>query len=261
MSKLKAIAFLILFSLPFISFSQGGISHSIGVEAGAVQFRSDYGQRNDFETNIKNTGFGITLIDYMNFSYMNFNNNYFAQHFRVRNELSYIKSDLQHYGEWTEKNSLGSKLLKEMRGSTQIFSFGSMLEYSFVHIHDFERTSNSFAPFIGIGPQISFYSATATSTLGNLGTADTTPTKYLTSSDGHPYGFSNENKAVFSIALNLGTRYKLSPLSDLIFNVKAQYFNSDWVDGLNPNKEIYDENKNNDWLTYIGVGYIYYLSE
>jgi len=81
----------------------------------------------------------------------------------------------------------------------------------------------------------------------------------LVPSDGRPHGYSNESKAVTSEVLNLGTRYKLNRMSDLVLDVRLQYFNSDWVDGLNPNKELYTENKYNDWLTFIGVGYIYYL--
>lgn len=259
MFKIKIIALLIVIGLPFNSFSQGRISHEIGVIAGGIQFRSDYGQRNDSQTNLNNTGFQIAFVDYMNFSYTDFINSYFAEHFKVRNELSFSKTELQHYGKWVEKNTITSKQLKAMRGSTQIVNLGFQLEYSFVHIHDFERTPGSFAPYIALGPQVSYYTATATSELGKLGNTTTTHPKYLVPSDGHPYAFSNESKTVFSGALNIGTRYKLSPMSDLVFDIRAQYFNSDWVDGLNPNKDLYTENKNNDWSTSIGIGYILYL--
>lgn len=259
MTKLKIIALLLLTGLPFNSFSQAGISHEIGVIAGRIEFRSDYGQRNDTQTNLNNMGFQIAFVDYMNFSYTDFVNNYFAEHFKVRNELSYSKTNLQHYGKWAEKNTIASKQLKAMRGSTQLVNLGFQLEYSFVHIHDFERTIGSFAPYIALGPQVNFYTATATSELGELGNTTTTHPKYLVPSDGHPYGFSNESKMVFSGVLNIGTRYKLSPMSDLVFDIRAQYFNSDWVDGLNPNRELFTENKNNDWLTFIGLGYILYL--
>jgi hypothetical protein len=40
---------------------------------------------------------------------------------------------------------------------------------------------------------------------------------------------------------------------------RFQYFGSDWVDGLNPNKEIYTENKYNDWQVWLTFGYIFYL--
>lgn len=259
MTQLKKIALLLLIGLPFNSFSQAGISHELGVITGRIEFRSDYGLRNDTETNLNNMGFGIIFVDYMNFSYTDFVNSYFAEHFKVRNELSYSKTDLKHYGKWVEKNTIGSKQLKAMRGSTQVVNLGFQLEYSFIHIHDFERTIGSFAPYIAIGPQIGYYTATATSELGELGNTATTHPKYLVPSDGHPYGFSNESKMVFSGVLNIGTRYKLTPMSDLVFDMRAQYFNSDWVDGLNPNAELFKENKNNDWLTFIGVGYIFYL--
>lgn len=154
---------------------------------------------------------------------------------------------------------MGSQQLKAMQGTTQLFNLGFQLEYNFIHIHDFENTIGSFNPYLAIGPQISYYTAKASSKLGPLGNATTTFPKYLVPSDGHSYGFSNESKTVFSVALNLGTRYKLSVMSDLVLDIRAQYFSPDWVDGLNPNKDLFKENKSNDWLTFVGLGYILYL--
>jgi hypothetical protein len=42
-------------------------------------------------------------------------------------------------------------------------------------------------------------------------------------------------------------------------DLRLQYYFSDWVDGLKPNPELYKENKANDWLVWLNVGYIYYL--
>lgn len=259
MIKLKLFAFFLLIGLPHTSFSQFGITHEIGVVAGRVEFRSDYGQRHDTKTNLNNMGFGISFVDYLNFSYTDFVNDYFAEHFKVRNEFSYSKANLQHYGVWVEKNTIPLKQLQAMRGTTQLINLGFQLEYSFLHIHDFEKTIGSFNPYISLGPQVSYYTATATSELGELGNITTTYPKYLVPSDGRPHGYSNESKAVFSVALNLGTRYKLTSMSDLMFDIRAQYFGSDWVDGLNPNEDLFPENKSNDWLTFVGLGYIYYF--
>lgn len=261
MIKLKIIALLLLIALPINTFSQAGVTHSIGVIAGPVQFRSDYGQRDHSQTNMKNMGFGIAFVDFMNFSYTDYVNNYFKEHFKIRNEFSYSKTNLQHYGEWIEKNTLPSQQLKAMRGSTSLVSLGTQLEFSFIHIHDFESTVGSFNPYVSVGPYISYYTATATSELGKLGNPLTTYPKYLVPSDGRPHGYSNESKAVFSVAMNLGTRYKLTKMSDLVFDVRAQYFASDWVDGLNPNSDQFKENKNDDWLTSIGIGYIFYFGD
>lgn len=50
------------------SNAQFGFSHEIGVIAGPVQFRSDFGQRFNEENNFGNTGYGIGIIHYINFS-------------------------------------------------------------------------------------------------------------------------------------------------------------------------------------------------
>lgn len=259
MIKLKIFVLFLLIGLPHNSFSQFGITHEIGVIAGRVEFRSDYGQRDNTKNNLENQGFGIAVVDYMNFSYTDNVNDYFKEHFKVRSELSYSQANLQHYGEWVERGTPGSERLKAMRGSTQLLNLGMQLEYNFIHIHDFENTIGSFNPYIGLGPQISYYTATATSTLGDMGDPSVTPAKYLIPSDGRPHGYSNESKAVFSATLNLGTRFKLTTMSDLILDMRAQYFASDWVDGLNPNKDLFKENKQNDWLTFVGLGYIFYF--
>ena len=259
MIKHKLLAIIILLGCALPAFPQGGIVHEVGVIAGRIEFRSDYGQRGDIKNNLSNMGFGIAIVDYMNFSYNDNTNRYFNEHFKVRSELSYSKTDLKHYGEYVKKTTVGAKQLQAMRGSTQIINLGTQLEYYLRDIHDTENTMASWAPYIGLGVQIGYYTATATSTLGELGNVTTTFPKYLVPSDGRPHGFSNESKAVTSEVLNLGTRYKLNEMSDLVLDIRAQYFNSDWVDGLNPNNKIYTENKGNDWLTFVGIGYIYYL--
>ena len=256
MTKLKILILFLLIGLPLCAFSQAGVAHEIGIIAGRIEFRSDYGQRDNTQNNLSNQGFAISIFDYMGFSYYDNLNYYFKEHFKVRSELSYSKTNLKHFGIYYDT---GSPQLRAMRGSTQLFNVGFQLEYSFKHIHDFEREIGSWAPYIGLGPQFSYYTATATSTLGEVGDPSVTPIKYLIPSDGHPHGYSNESKAVFSLTLNLGIRYKLTTMSDLILDTRAQYFASDWVDGLNPNKDLFKENKQNDWLTFVGLGYIYYL--
>ena len=251
----------ILFGLSSKINAQIGIAHEIGVVFGPVMFKSDYGARNDFGTNINNNGFGIGLVHYLNFSYNSNNSTFFSEHFKVRSEVSFSKSDFKHYGKYVEKNSnyIGVQQLKAMSGSSGIFNIGTQLEYSPIKIHDFENTIGSFGPYASIGVQLSSYTAKANSAMGQLGTPSATFPKYLDPSDGHPFGFSNESKTVFSIVSSIGTRYKLSPLQDLIIDFRFQYFNSDWVDGLNPNPEIHKENKANDWLIWVNLGYIYYL--
>ena len=242
-----------------------GFSHEIGIIAGPIAFQSDYGERYDFSTNAGNTGIGIGLVHYLNFTYdSNYNytdRTYFNQHFKLRSELSYNNAKLKHFGEYVDpsKNSLGAQQLRAMKGSTAVANVGVQLEFYPWNIRDFTAVTGGFAPFVSFGGQFSYYSAKSSSTLGPLGTPLTTFPKYLTPSEGRPFGFSTEQGTVWSVVSSVGSRYKLTDSGDLMVDLRFQYFFSNWVDGLNPNPDLYKENKANDWLVWFNVGYIHYL--
>jgi len=241
--------------------AQFGFSHEIGVITGPVAFQSDYGERGDFSTNSGNTGLGIGLVHYLNFSYKAECNcytpeTYFNDHFKLRSELSYNKTNLQHYGEWVAdgKTSLGARQLRAMSGSTAVTNLGMQLEFFPYSIRDFTSTIGSWAPFISLGGQFSFYKPTAESSLGpGLGQlTSVTPRKYIGA-------FDLNDGTTWSVVTSLGTRYKLTELSDLMVDLRFQYYFSNWVDGLSPNPTFYPENKANDWNVWLNFGYIYYL--
>lgn len=254
------IAILILFSgYSSKVVAQYGFSHEIGVIAGPVAFQSDYGERRNYDTNAGNTGYGIGLIHYLNFSYKADCNcytpeTYFNDHFKLRSELSYNKTELRHYGEYVEGNrkKLFNRQLRAMRGSTAVTNIGMQLEFFPLSIRDFTSTVGALAPFVSLGGQFSFYDPEAYSTLGKLDTPATTPVKYFNATQ-------NGSGTVWSVVGSVGTRYKLSPLSDLMVDLRWQYYFSNWVDGLNPNPDLYPENRANDWLVWFNVGYIYYI--
>jgi len=259
MPKFFVITFLLLFGYSNIIFAQYGFSHEIGFITGPVAFQSDYGERHDFSTNAGNTGYGIGIIHYLNFSYKADCNcftpeTYFNDHFKLRSELSYNKTELKHFGEWVNpsRQNLFSNQLRGMRGSTAVTNIGMQLEFFPLSIRDFTANIGSLAPFVSLGGQFSFYDPRAYSTLGKLNTPATTPIKYYNATQ-------NSGGSVWSIVTSVGTRYKLAPLSDLMVDLRFQYYFSNWVDGLNPNPEIYKENRSNDWLVWFNVGYIYYL--
>ncbi len=242
-----------------------GSSSELGIIVGPIAFQSDYGERYDLSTNAGNTGIGIGLVHYFNFAYDSKSNytpeTYFNIHFKVRSEISFNKTNFKHFGEYVNKNnnSLSVQQLRAMKGSTAVTNLGMQLEFYPWNIRDFTATPNSFAPFISLGGQFSLYNSKAESSLGPLGNTATTFPKYLTPSEGRPYGFSSEQGAVWSIVSSVGTRYKISNSGDLMVDLRFQYYFSNWVDGLNPNPEIYKENKANDWLVWFNVGYIHYL--
>lgn len=266
MLKNLFLIYFILFGFSNEIIAQFGFSHEIGVIAGPIAFQSDYGERYDLETNIGNSGTGIGIIHYLNFSYAAECNcytpeTYFNDHFKLRSELSYNKTNLEHLGEWVKPNrtSIYADMLRAMKGTTSLTNIGMQLEYFPFSIRDFTSRNGSLAPFVSLGAQFSYYNAKAYSTLGPLGTPITTYPKYLTPTDNRPNGFSSESSSVWSVVSSLGVRYKLTPLRDLMIDLRFQYFFSDWVDGLKPNPDLYKENKANDWLVWLNFGYIYYL--
>lgn len=251
------VAFLFIF--PFQkTYSQFGFSHEIGIIAGPVVFYSDYGQRNDIETNMKNVGVGIGLIHYLNFSYRSDCNcytrdTYFNDHFKLRNEISYHKTQLEHYGKWVDpsKTSIIADQLRAMGGSTSVFDIGSQLEYFPLSIRDFSAGRYKIAPFASLGAHWVNYSPEAFTTYGTgvLDSPLNVPEKYIGAT-------SNSPGSTWSIVWSLGFRYKLTTMSDLMLDGRWQYYFSNWVDGLNPNVI---ENKANDWIYWLNVGYILYL--
>lgn len=253
-----------LFAAVFISsfqlaFGQFGLSHEVGVIAGPVAFQSDYGERYNLNTNAGNTGLGIGIVHYLNFAYNPECNclrsyTYFNDHFKVRTELSYNKTKLQHFGEWVapDKKSVGAQQLRDMRGETAVTNLGMQLEYFPWSIRDFMASTGSFAPFVSVGAQFSQYNPEATSVNGPL-TVLNTPVKYRDA-------FTNDSGTTWSVVSSVGTRYKLTELSDLMVDLRFQYYFSNWVDGLSPDPARYPENKANDWLVWLNFGYIYYLN-
>lgn len=259
MPKNFIITLLMLFGVANSINAQFGFSHEIGAIVGPVAFQSDYGERHDFSTNAGNTGYGIGIIHYLNFSYRAECNcytpeTYFNDHFKLRSELSYNKTELQHFGKWVDPSRTGTlaNQLRAMRGSTAVTNIGMQLEFFPLSIREFTATLGSFAPFISLGGQFSFYSPKAWSTLGDINTPLTTPDKYAG-------GWKDESGTVWSIVSSVGCRYKLTELSDLMVDLRWQYYFSNWVDGLNPDPTRYPENRANDWNLWLNVGYIYYL--
>ena len=255
-TKLWLMVFFLFAFVQQETYSQFGFSHELGLITGPVVFYSDFGQRSNFETNAKNTGFGIGLIHYLNFAYRADCNcytrdTYFNDHFKIRNEIDYHKTNLEHYGEWVEPNktSLFADQLRAMTGEVSVFEIGSQLEYFPLSIRDFQGGAYKIAPFMSFGVHWVNYNAEVKSSLGPLNTPVSTPDKYYNS-------FQQGPGSTWAVVGSVGIRYKLTPMSDLMLDSRWHYYFSNWVDGLNP--EVV-ENKANEWIYWLNVGYIFYL--
>jgi len=238
------------------SFSQFGFSHEVGVIAGPVTFYSDFGQRNDMETNMGNVGIGVGLVHYMNFAYRSDCNcytsdTYFNDHFKLRSEISYHKTNFEHYGKWVDasETSLFADQLRAMKGSSSVLDIGAQLEYFPLSVRDFVGGRYKLAPFMSFGVHWVNFDPEVYSEMGPMGTTWTTPNKYMD-------GFSSDSDSTWSVVWSVGVRYKLTDMSDLMLDSRWQHYFSNWVDGLNPNVS---ENKANDWIYWLNIGYIFYI--
>ncbi|UKM65308.1 glutamate dehydrogenase [Flavobacteriaceae bacterium GSB9] len=267
MLNLKSLACgLLLFVGIQTVFAQLGFSHELGVIAGPVEFRSDFGSRNDEITNFGNSGIGIGIIHYISFAYSADCNCYttdtfFNDHFKLRSEVSWNKTNLDHHGFWVEsdKTSAEADKLRAHSGIAENFDIGMQLEYFPLSIRSFQAFSYSFAPFVSFGvhythftPEVSTnYTNPNPTAIGDV----TDPSNFYTFWE--PGSVDASPGSTWSVVSSVGVRYKLTKLSDLMLDLRWQYYFDDWIDGLNHNWANYD--RKNDWLVWLNFGYVYYL--
>jgi hypothetical protein len=137
MFKKAVLSIIILFSIS--SYSQGWGSYTeIGFMTGPVFFKSDYGERGNFENFEKNNGFTVGGSYYLslinNFSSLEDN-------FKLRLELLYTQANFKHYGKYVDpsSNSVFTNQLRGMYGSTSFTSLGFQIEYYPFKTDDYNR--------------------------------------------------------------------------------------------------------------------------
>jgi len=133
------------------------------------------------------------------------------------------------------------------------------LEYFPRSIRGFAAGVYSFAPFVSLGAHYVSYRPSVFTDYVNPASPEDAgnieiPSNFYTLWD--PGSVSDMSGSTWSIVSSIGTRYKLSILSDLMVDLRFQYFFSDFTDGLD---HQLPSNKANDWLVWLNVGYIYYL--
>ncbi|NQX86634.1 MAG: glutamate dehydrogenase [Flavobacteriaceae bacterium] len=251
--------FLIFFGLQF-GHAQLGFAHEIGVVFGPVEFRSDFGSRNDTKNNFSNSGIGIGIVHYLNLSYRRSSNccstdGYFNDHFKLRTEFSWNRTKLQHYGEWVGSDSVteNANKLRAHTGEANNYNIGMEWEYFPFSISAFSAYDFSFAPFISLGAHYTIFNPKAATTYGdqNIFNANNFYSEWDAGS------INAEGGTTWSVVASIGTRFKLSTLSDLMVNFRWQYYGNDLIDGLD---HQLDSNKSKDWLLWLNFGYIYYLN-
>lgn len=255
MNTRAILVFFFFVSLwPAQNYAQLNISHEVGVLAGPAGFFTDYGERWNVRNNLENEGFGVGIVHYMNFAYKaecscTRSDWWFSKHFRIRNEIDYMSSNLDHYGPVASKNSEGGRQLRAMHGSTQLLQFGTSLEYHFFGIKEFRDFTVLFGPYLSLGVHYVNYHPKAYSELGPLDS----PKVLFPTFEG---GLDLESGNTFSILGSAGVRYRLGRFNDLQVEMRWQYYDSDYIEGLNV---LGPQNKFNDFVVWLNLGYIYYL--
>ncbi len=252
------VVFAILFALFFCpkkTFAQLNIGHEVGIVAGPAGFFTDYGERWNVKNNLENGGFGVGLIYYLNFAYRpkcscRSNKSFFSKYFKIRSEIDYFQSRLEHFGPVADSDSEGGRQLRAMHGKTQLIQFGAALEYHPLGIREFRDFATLFAPFIGVGVHAVHFNPTAYSDLGDFDS----PKVLFRTFEG---GLDLTRGTTFAIVGNAGVRYRIGRNSDLMVEGKLQYYNSDYIDGLDVQGP---QNKFNDFVMWVNLGYVYYLN-
>ncbi len=267
LNKFIKIATPILFLVvSFGSQAQSEKSHEIGFITGSASFTTDYGQRNNFKANVGgNVGMGIGVIYYLNFTdyryRWNLRTSYFAEHFRIRAEASYMSAELEHFGEYAEKPGEWGDRLRAHTGKTYLMNLGAQMEFHWVDIVDFgsRRIPDlKWSPYVSAGAFVDYYNPSIKSTYGTGNWEDPGVLFPKWDNNLNPGASKDEAGITMSATFGVGTRYKLGEYSDLLIESRWQYFFSNYVDGLHAKDD--PANKYNDWLLWVHIGYVYYLN-
>ena len=244
----KLLLLLLLCSISVVHAQYGRTYHEIGIMGGPVFFQGDFGERGTFENTTKNVGFSGSLVYFLS---LNVNRSSFAENFKVRFDVSGMAVNLQHYGPTTDSNTNTGKQLRAMRSDVKIGSVGVQLEFYPWKTDDYSDAT--WSPYVAAGTQINNYSAKAYSFEGPINNQNVVPEKYVT-------GFRNSSGTAFSATGSVGIRYKLTDYNYLVLEGQMKYYFSDWIEGMNPDRNTYKENKNNDYSGMLNIGYVYYFN-
>ena len=155
-------------------YAQFGYSSELGIVFGPTSFQSDFGSREDTEAYAGNSGFGIGVVHYLNLSISSGCNcytrdTYFNDHIKIRSEISFNSTDLNHFGRWVseEKESEAAKKLRAHSGKVNNFELGTGIEYFPLSVTNFQNYLTKFAPYISIGAHATFSIPGVSTTYGD----------------------------------------------------------------------------------------------
>ncbi len=225
---------------------------------GYINLQGDMGKPSDFFAGYGSSGGAIGTKFYMNFADPEDNTRtYFGRHLKYNFDiaLGYIKI-VNEKGSGLDAEY--SSKLNAVYGDFYWSKLALNIEY---HLTDLRRNIffkskffTHFDPYIGGGLFASYSNVTIKSALGDYTKdVDILP---------HPYQGRIKNGSFVYAGLQyiIGLRYKFSDQFQLSIWNEWIYYNSDYVDGLNPNPNL-SLNIHNDWMFRLNTGLIFYLKK
>lgn len=252
--NLKIFILILAVSISSVSFAQHGQASSVHMEAGfnvgLTSFNTDWGIRKDAKSNFSgNMGFGIAAAAYLKFfskdPVITPNPGWFSRHMILRGEISYFRANIEHH-------DIRSDVSQYMKGTGSVLNAGTILEYH-PHVQPYyiPKKYHKYDPYLSFGLQ------------GSLSTPSVTHRGLIEAYSGvDENNFSRVNddsQFTFSLVFGAGVKRELDYNSSIVLDLHWNYYNTDYIDGLNPNPDIVD-NKYNDWTEFFSVGYIYHFN-
>lgn len=249
-----------------VTRAQSMFSSEVGVLAGPLLFQSDFGLRNNFDTNVSNLGLGVGVFHYFNFAYRAdcdcySRDRYFNDHFMVRVELDYHITNLTHEGPLSEKDTDEGRDLRDHMGKSNVFEAGAQIEFHPFSIRDFNAGASFVHPYVGIGAHYVNFKPDFSSIQDVPGATpeDIYYNAFLVG-DGILGGLDDTRQNTWAVTASGGLRFKVGQLNDILLELRYHKYFSNWVDGLNPDPQFYPPNKFDDSIMWLMVGYIIYLN-
>lgn len=258
--RFKIFTFFFLVSLYMGAQNKANLETSFNL--GFPSFQTDYGENGDFKSEVSgNIGIAVSASMYINF--FNKDPMYIAspswvqKHTKLKIEASYQTAKLEHFGAQIEGNLPNAKKLRNMHGRSTLINLGTILEYHPFPIPDFiPGTRRNISPYFSLGVLADYSTPTVESDLGDW---EKNPYVLIEAYQGDEI-INIEPTITYSIVFGGGMRYNLDNGSAIVLDYRWQYFNTDYIDGLQPDPEIV-RNKYNDWLSFLSVGYVFTLGE
>jgi len=239
----------------FISFLQANAQYtrfdSYSIYGGYAFLKTDFGARNDWDTNLNNTGIEVGGKIYYNLFpfYWRWGG---VTHLRFNFEFMFATGKLEHIGRWTKKETPETLKLKAMYAEPIVAGLGISLEYSLrdIEYYNFTRLYGiyKFNATPGISLMAVYYDPNVYSTLGDI----TDPVEQQQILFHRFIGKVYPDPGITLAAVfKLTFTYQFTDNTHIFLENRATWFLDDKIDGLDVND---DADKYTDWIYTPALG-------